>query len=191
MSRISGVLGGSPPWARRSAWWSSGHPRCRTGAVRPARPARPRPVPRDPAGLDPTGHRADSARGRSCAPPILEAADANKDGRLSPEEAARAAGRFVRDADREKKGSIDLDNLRAAINRRVGPPPGADDGPGGGPPGGFGPGMFLGPRILELADANKDGRLRPMRPPRPPSDSSPRRTATRRGRSTRRAWPRP
>ena len=101
--------------------------------------------------------------GTFLAPQILESVDADKDGRLSPAEAAKAAERFVREADKEKKGSIDVGTLRDAINRRIGPPPGMDpdDGPGGGPPPGFGPGMFLAPQIMELADANKDNRLSP------------------------------
>ena len=41
--------------------------------------------------------------------------------------------RFVRDVDSAKKGSIDLDALREAMNRRMAPPPGFG-GPGG-PPG--------------------------------------------------------
>ena len=45
-------------------------------------------------------------------------------------EAARAAERFGRDADSAKKGSIDLDALRDAMNRRMAPPPGFG-GPGG------------------------------------------------------------
>jgi hypothetical protein len=115
------------------------------------------------------------------APEVIDFADANADGRLSPEEASRAAEKFVRDADSEKKGSIDGATLGRAMNRRMGPPGGGPGGPpdgpggpppggppGGGPggppgggPGGFGPGTFLGPRILEAADANKDGRLSP------------------------------
>ncbi len=46
--------------------------------------------------------------GMFLAPRILEAADADKDSRLSPEEAAKAAERFVRDADKDKKGSLDV-----------------------------------------------------------------------------------
>jgi hypothetical protein len=103
--------------------------------------------------------------GMFMAPQILDFADANTDGTLSPAEAAKAAAKFVREADAEKKGSIDATALGRAMNWRMGPPGGGpggppDDGPGG-PPGGFGPGTFLGPRILEAADANKDGRLSP------------------------------
>ena len=108
------------------------------------------------------------------APAVLDFADANADGSLSPQEAANAAEKFVREADSEKKGSLDAAALGRAMNQRMGPPgrgPGGPGGPtGGGPggpggppggPGGFGPGTFLAPRILEAADANKDGRLSP------------------------------
>jgi hypothetical protein len=100
--------------------------------------------------------------GMFLSPQILDYADANGDGMLAPEEAAKAAERFVREADTEKKGSIDGATLGRAMNRRMGPPGGGpggppDDGPGG--PGGFGPGNFLGPRIMEATDGNKDGRL--------------------------------
>ena len=67
--------------------------------------------------------------GTFLAPRILEAADANKDGRLSPEEAAKAAERFVRDADTKKKGSLDEDGFGRRHQPRMGPPPGF--GPGG------------------------------------------------------------
>ena len=104
--------------------------------------------------------------GTFLAPQALAAADADGDGRLTPGEAAEAARRFVRDADTDKKGSIEEQVLGRAINRRIERPPGF--GPGG-PPGGpdgppaedFGPGTFLAPRIVELADANQDGRLSP------------------------------
>ena len=111
------------------------------------------------------------APGCFLAPQILELADANADGKLSLDEAATTAEKFVREADTEKRGFIDANALGRAINRRLGPPPGfgpggPPDGPGGPPdgpggPGGFGPGTFLGPRILEAADINKDGRLSP------------------------------
>jgi EF hand len=106
--------------------------------------------------------------GMFLAPQVLEIADADADGRLSPEEAAKTAENLVRQTDSEKKGSIDAAALGRAINRRLGPrdggPGGPADGSGGPPgggPGGFGPGKFLGPRILEAADVDKDGRLSP------------------------------
>ncbi len=100
--------------------------------------------------------------GSFLAPGIVDAADADADGRLSVAEAAKAARQFVQDADDEKKGSVDAAALGRAINRRLGPPPGGPDGPGpGGPPGGFGPGSFLGPQVVDLADADKNGRITP------------------------------
>ena len=83
----------------------------------------------------------------------MEAADENKDKRLSPDEAARAADKFVRDADTKKKGSLDGDGLRDAINRRMGPPPGF--GPGGGPGGPMGQER----KLVKQFDKNGDGRL--------------------------------
>ena len=129
------------------------------------------PPPGGPGG--PGGPPPGFGPGMFLAPQVLDFADANADGNLSAEEAARAADKFIREADAEKKGSIDAAALGRAINRRLGPPPGFNPGgpPGGGPggppgdgaggPGDFGPGTFLGPRILEAADLNKDGRLSP------------------------------
>jgi hypothetical protein len=102
-------------------------------------------------------------------PRILELADANEDGKLSADEASKAAGKFVKG----KTAGLDAQELAAAINEQLGPPPGfgpggddgppppGDDGPGpGGPPRGqFGPGMFIAPQIIEAADTDKDGKL--------------------------------
>ncbi len=103
--------------------------------------------------------------GMFLAPQVLELADSDKDGRLSPDEAAKAAAKFIRDADTDKKGSIDAQALGRAMNKRMGPPPGfgpgVDDDEPGGPPPGFGPGTFMAPGIVEYADTNKDGRISP------------------------------
>ena len=139
---------------------------------------RPRPKGVDSKPGGPGGPPPGFGPGMFMAPEILDFADANGDSSLSPEEASKAAEKFVREADSEKKGSIDAVALGQAMNRRMGPPGGGPGGPPGGPggppgggpggppggpggPGGFGPGAFLGPRILEAADANKDGRLSP------------------------------
>ena len=94
------------------------------------------------------------------APRILELAHADKDGRLRPEEAAWAAERFIRDADRDKKGSLDEDGLIGAMNRQKGPPPG------------FGPGGPMGQEreLVKAFDKDGDGRLnqRERRGPRIP-----------------------
>ena len=80
----------------------------------------------------------------------MTAADENKDGRLTPDEAATAAARFVRDVDTRKKGSLDRDGLRDAINRKMGPPPGFG-----------GPGWPMGQerKLLKQFDKDGDGRL--------------------------------
>ncbi len=126
-----------------------------------------------PGGGPPGGPPPGFGPGMFLAPAILDIADENADGRLSPDEAAKAAAKFMREADSEKRGSLDAAALGRAINRQLGPPPGGGpggppDGPGGGGPprgggpgGGFGPGTFLAPRIVEAADANQDKRLSP------------------------------
>ncbi len=97
--------------------------------------------------------------GTFVAPQIVKSADADKDGRLSPDEAAKAAADLVRSADDKKVGSIDAETLAKAINKAFPPSDfGGGDGP---PPGDFGPGNFLGPQIFGAADANKDGKLSP------------------------------
>ena len=70
----------------------------------------------------PAGRLPGFGPGTFLAPGIVTYADANKDGRLSPDEAAAASERFLRDADSKKTGSLDNDALVAAINRRMRPP---------------------------------------------------------------------
>ena len=147
------------------------------------------PGPGGPGG--PGGPPGGFGPGMFLAPAVIEAADADKDGRLAPEEAAKAAEAFVRDADTEKKGSLDLAGLgRRSTGRSVRPRASAPTS-GGGPPPGFGPGTFLAPQILELADANKDGRLSPDEAARAAERVRPRgRPGQERARSTRKPWPR-
>ena len=77
---------------------------------------------------------------------LLELADADRDGRISPDEAARAAAKVVREADARNKGAIDADTLGQALDRLMRPDFGGPgpDGPGPDGPGPDGPG--LGPR---------------------------------------------
>ncbi len=130
------------------------------GAISRQDPGGPPPGPDGPPGQDigPDGPPQGFGPGMFLAPRVIAEADADKDGRLSPAEAARAAERLIRDADTKKQGAVDAGELGRALNRLIGPPPG--DGPDG-PPGDFGPGSFLAPRIVEAADTNKDGRLSP------------------------------
>ena len=125
------------------------------GAVQASLAQGPPPGPGGPPGF---GGPGGFGPGMFLAPVIIEEADADKDGRLSPEEAGKAAEAFVRDADKAKKGSLDADVLGRAVNRRIGPPPGF--GPDE-PSDEFGPGSFMAPAIIEAADVDKDGRLSP------------------------------
>jgi hypothetical protein len=103
-----------------------------------------RPPRKSPAGpMGPGG--PGFGPGTFLAPQIVTAADKNEDGRLTPAEAAEAARRFVRDADTDRKGSVDALVLGRAINRHIGPPGFGPDGPPGAPDGpgdDFGPGTF-------------------------------------------------
>ena len=119
---------------------------------------------------------------------IFEIADSDKDGRLTIEENAKAADQFIREADAEKKGSIDpVGALALALNRRMGPP---GDGPGpGGPPGGFGPGLSWPPRSSRRRTPIRMAGSRRKRPSRSSNGLSARRTRRRPARSTPRPWP--
>lgn len=103
--------------------------------------------------------------GMFLAPVVIERADADGDGALTAEEAAEAARKIVKEADKDGKGSIDGAALGRVINRLMPAPPGfgPPEGEGAGPEGEpeFGPGMFFGQMILGAADGDKDGRLTP------------------------------
>ena len=103
-----------------------------------------------PPGVGPDGPGGDFGPGTMLAPRILAAVDADKDGRVAPDEAARGAERFVRDADPKSAGGVDEAALAGAINGRMGPP-GGFGGPGGP--------MAAERAILKDYDKTKDGRL--------------------------------
>ncbi len=112
---------------------------------------------------------------------ILAYADANKDGKLTADEASAAATKFVAAIQSGGDGSVGPDALARAMgmpsrpNRGGGRPdanrPAGDDNPGGpggppggGPPGGPGggpPGGGPAGRIMALADGDNDGKLTP------------------------------
>ena len=89
------------------------------GAIKHQDPGGPPPGPDGPPGEDagPDGPPPGFGPGMFLAPRIMEEADADKDGHLSPEEAARAAERLIRDADTDKQGSLDAAELGRAVNR--------------------------------------------------------------------------
>jgi spore coat protein CotH len=92
----------------------------------------------------------DFGPGQFLAPRILEAADADGDGRLTPAEAAKAAETFVAGTVREGRPTLDEDELAQALNRRMGPPPGFG-GPGGP--------MGEDRKLVATFDTDNDGRL--------------------------------
>lgn len=92
------------------------------------------------------------------APQILAAADANKDDKLSRKEFLDLSTRWLRDWDKDKNGSLDENEVKNGLNAALGPPPNAAPGEFK-PPAGFGPGMFLGPPLLKIADADKNQKV--------------------------------
>jgi hypothetical protein len=118
---------------------------------------------RGPAGPHPDspGHRGPPGGpeiGHFLAERLVGSADLDGDGRLSPEEAAKAAERLVREEVEGETGTIDVEALGRALNRRSGRP--NHFGPGG-PPGGSGPGAFRPVEIIAAVDEDADGRLSP------------------------------
>jgi CotH kinase protein len=106
----------------------------------------------DDDGPGPGGPPPDFGPGTFLAPQAVAAADADKDGRLSPAEASKAAAAFIALADVAKKGSVDATALAAALNQRIGPPPGFGPGGPGGP-------MGKGRTLVKEFDHDGDGRL--------------------------------
>src|SRR5262249_19206397 len=97
--------------------------------------------------------------------PVLNALDADKDGKVSKAELLAGVKRFFQDSDKGKKGALDERAIADGINRifprppGFGPPPGGRPGGADGPPGGFGPGNFLAGSVVKRCDANKDGKV--------------------------------
>jgi Ca2+-binding EF-hand superfamily protein len=87
--------------------------------------------------------------------PLMEAADTNKDGKLSREEFMEAAKRFFKECDKDKQGTLDEKALSDGINRLVPPPPNF----GGGPAPKDGAGKGVAQAIFKRAGTDKDGKL--------------------------------
>jgi spore coat protein CotH len=97
-------------------------------------------------GGRPGGGPGGFGMGNFMAKPLLEALDADKDGKVSKDELIAGVKQFFKDSDKDKKGHLDEQTLAAGLNRvfprppGFGPPGGGPGGPPGGPPPGGGPG---------------------------------------------------
>lgn len=105
----------------------------------------------------PGGGQGGMGPGNFMAKPLLEALDADKDGKLSKEELLAGAVKFFKECDKGKTGSITENALADGINRLMPGPPGGGPGPGG--PGGFGPGNHFAALFFKRAAPDKDGKL--------------------------------
>lgn len=144
--------------------------------------------PRGPGGRGPGGPGGRPGGGFGPPPemvalPFLADGDRDNDGKLSPQEFAGLAETWWSRWDTNRAGRLNRDEMVAALNRSAFGPPGPGGGrPGGpgfgppgaepmrlrpapaappGPPGGFGPGMFLAPLYFDAADADQDGLVTP------------------------------
>jgi spore coat protein H len=118
-----------------------------------------------PGGL-PDGMPPFFGFGSLLASPMLQAADVNKDGKLTKVESASAAKRWFSEWDSAKQRALDAEALANDLNKLLGqaqamlPGPPPDNFPGG-PPGMMrgAPRIMLAQSFLRAGDANKDGKL--------------------------------
>lgn len=88
-------------------------------------------------------------------PQILEAGDTDKDKHLNREELLALGTRWFKAWDEDQNSRLAVQEMTEGFNKVLAPPANA---PGGfRPPAGFGPGNFLAPPLLKLADTNTDG----------------------------------
>jgi Ca2+-binding EF-hand superfamily protein len=64
---------------------------------------------------------------------VMEAFDADKDGKISHAEFTAGFAKWFSDWNKDGNGKLSQEQLKSGINRELGPP--ADGGPGFGPPG--------------------------------------------------------
>jgi spore coat protein CotH len=93
---------------------------------------------------------------------IIRAAGGAESGRVSVQQLAQAAAGWAAQWDGDRDGALSREETASGINALLGIP-GGDGGPGGpegfgqgGPPPGFGPGMFIGPQLMNAAGAGGD-----------------------------------
>lgn len=109
-------------------------------------------------GPPPGGPGGGFGPGNFHGPQILSAADVDKNDKLSRVEFLDLGAKWLRDWDKNKSDSLDEEELKNGLNEALGPPPNGASG-GFKPPAGFGPGNFIGPSMLKVADADKNGKV--------------------------------
>ncbi|MCI0465132.1 MAG: CotH kinase family protein [Gemmataceae bacterium] len=98
---------------------------------------RPPGVPAPPPGKGPGGPGG-FGPGNFFAGSIIRRADSDKDEKVTLKELVTAAEALFKEADKNKDGKLDQEELQAGIALVLPPPPGFGPGGGFGPPGGFG-----------------------------------------------------
>jgi spore coat protein CotH len=125
-------------------------------------------VPRMGFGPGGPGGPGGFRMGNAFARPLLEALDADKDGKVKQEELVAGARKFFEDCDKEKKGTVEEKVFTDGLSRLFPRPPGfgpPGKPPAGKPPGGGpimiprGPAALLAGAGTRRADADKDGKV--------------------------------
>lgn len=94
--------------------------------------------------------------------PFIEALDADKDDKLSMAEFLAGVKKFFTDTDKDKKGTLDEEQLAEGLKRILPQPKGFGFGPKDGPkgfPGFLPPGKLIAGEIVKRADAKKTGKV--------------------------------
>ncbi len=109
--------------------------------------------------------------GAMLAPELMKAMDEDANKSISKAEFEKSSQLFFSNADKDKNGKLNLEEVTAELNRIIPgppgmgaplPPPGAEGQPRrefviiGGPGGGFSPGNMIGSNLFRQADSNSD-----------------------------------
>ena len=92
--------------------------------------------------------------GEMLAPELMKAIDKDTNKSASKLEFENSAQLFFSNADKDKNGKLNLEEVTNELNNIIPPPPGMPAMPGG--MRGFGPGNMLGTNLFRQADANTD-----------------------------------
>ena len=92
--------------------------------------------------------------GAMLAPELMKAMDKDTNKSASKAEYENSAQLFFTNADKDKNGKLNLEEVTNELNNIIPPPPGMPAMPGG--MRGFGPGNMLGMNLFRQADANTD-----------------------------------